>query len=477
MKSEEKSDEATNKFRPRTCSHRARNSSGVGRNGVDPAPVNIAGSRKRFAATSQSARQTKRIRLPSKFLLGGNINDPLNLSGLPADTVSEQDSPVSEAKSVDEEVHIVIPKNPKDPLNLRFDEVEQSSSHRRPRKRKRHVSVKAADLESVELVNETVISLDKGALSDSELPHAKASRCLTSPKPSQHPCSDPIVSPVCLETTRVVETVESSSKRQDDSRKRPHPPQKRAEGDSIAAGKKKHQKFRYGNYSRYYGKRMGQVALLDPRMHLLQAEWFQGCRVLDIGCNVGTLTIAIAQEFAPRHIVGIDIDSYLVHLARKNLQEYGPIVAPPISARPDEDAPYPNNVSFKQANYVLDSDAFLDQVRPEYDTIIAFSLTKWVHLNWGDDGLKRFFRRVYRNLKPGGRFLLEPQPFASYNRRKAICPEMLENYRKISFYPENFDQYLKSEEVGFVSCTTVGTPEHASKGFRRPVLLYTKSSS
>ncbi|KFD70733.1 hypothetical protein M514_06034 [Trichuris suis] len=521
MKSEEKAEDATNRQRPRTFRHRARTSSGVNRNGVDPVAVSTSGSRKRSAATTQSARQAKRIQLPSKFLLGGNINDPLNLSGLPVDTVSEQGSPVLETKSADEEVDIVIPRNPKDPLNLRFEELEPTASHRRPRKRKRHTSVKADDLESIELVNKASSVLEKGALSDSELPQAKKSRCVISPRPAQPPPPvDPIVSPVCIEKRKVVETGESSSKGQvdlHDSRKKPRLGHKRPEGASAAPSKKeKQKKFRYGNYSRYYGKRTGQVALADPRMHLLQAEWFQGCRVLDIGCNVGMLTIAIAQEFSPRHVVGIDIDPYLVYMARKNLrmrlhyaelerlklkfppsfvEEYGPIVAPPIPARPDEDAPFPNNLSFKvklktfapiggssglcfqQSNYVLESDVFLEQVRPEYDTIIAFSITKWVHLNWGDDGLKRFFKRVYRNLKPGGRFLLEPQPFNSYKKRKAICPEMLENYNRISFYPEHFDQYLKSEEVGFVSGVTVGIPEHSSKGFCRPLMLYTKSSS
>ena len=84
----------------------------------------------------------------------------------------------------------------------------------------------------------------------------------------------------------------------------------------------------------------------------------------------------------------------------------------------------------------------MDRQEPEYDTIIgigkigviglsvwiatyvydsysmtlrkilsekAFSITKWVHLNNGDAGLKRFFRRIFRQLRPGGRLLLEPQ--------------------------------------------------------------------
>jgi 7SK snRNA methylphosphate capping enzyme len=37
-----------------------------------------------------------------------------------------------------------------------------------------------------------------------------------------------------------------------------------------------------------------------------------------------------------------------------------------------------------------------------------------VHLNGGDAGLIRLFERVHALLRPGGRFLLEPQPWRSY---------------------------------------------------------------
>lgn len=78
---------------------------------------------------------------------------------------------------------------------------------------------------------------------------------------------------------------------------------------------------------------------------------------------------------------------------------------------------FPNNVWFAQGNYVLDNDELLEMVVPEYNVILALSLTKWIHLNWGDAGLKRLFQRCYKNLMPNGKLILEPQDIKTYGKR------------------------------------------------------------
>ncbi len=54
--------------------------------------------------------------------------------------------------------------------------------------------------------------------------------------------------------------------------------------------------------------------------------------------------------------------------------------------------------------------------------LVSLSTTKWIHLNFGDAGIKKFFDKVDAMLKPGGLFILEPQLWKSYKKRAALTP-------------------------------------------------------
>jgi len=44
--------------------------------------------------------------------------------------------------------------------------------------------------------------------------------------------------------------------------------------------------------------------------------------VLDIGCNIGHVTLSIARDFGTKSVVGMDIDRKLINIARKNVRYY-----------------------------------------------------------------------------------------------------------------------------------------------------------
>ena len=92
-----------------------------------------------------------------------------------------------------------------------------------------------------------------------------------------------------------------------------------------------------------------------------------------------------------------------------------------------------------------------ETVTPEFDTIMCLSTTKWIHLNFGDEGLKRVFRRIYAQLRPGdfsavilcrmvnykhlnfqqpgGTFILESQAFCTYRKKKKLTEKIFHNFK------------------------------------------------
>ncbi|KAF7623482.1 Bin3-type SAM domain-containing protein [Meloidogyne graminicola] len=248
--------------------------------------------------------------------------------------------------------------------------------------------------------------------------------------------------------------------------------------------KKKNEQFPYGNFSRYYGFR-NEGLDHDPRLDLLPKEWFNKKRILDVGCNAGHLTLEIAKQFNPSWILGIDIDDHLVGVARKNIRHYFGEGHELIGKFPSSIKDY--NVWFYRENYVLEIDEYLEKVQPEFDVVLALSITKWVHLNWGDEGIKRFFRRIWKHLNQGlllffnlrigyglgGRLLLELQDWSKYYKSARASPKLFETYRDLKFKPDQFKNYLVNF-LGFVECQELGIPEGVTKGFKRSILVFQK---
>uniref|UniRef100_A0A3Q0RTS5 RNA methyltransferase n=1 Tax=Amphilophus citrinellus TaxID=61819 RepID=A0A3Q0RTS5_AMPCI len=463
--------------------------------------------------------------LPTNFLLGGNIFDPLNLNSLLDEEVNRalnaetpKSSPLP-AKSRDP-VEILIPRDITDPLNLNSG-IADSSFLVSPFKsggRKRHRNRHHGGGGSGSVKTGPSMPLQGTLASCSALESNNESSSVSSVIVEFHEHTD-CNSASCKEEATSVSVEDSASslsgaphqhtgrrKRRRNSGGARNSFQTSKTGPKTGPGIRQHpqphshtnqqKKFQYGNYNKYYGYRNPGCSE-DPRVRLLRPEWFKGKEVLDLGCNSGHVTLYIAKMLRPARILGLDIDSGLIHAARKNIRHYlselqtqearrscsfpvslrisrGPIAAPPLTetskVQPGE---FPSNVSFIKANYVLENDNLLLTQRPEYDVILCLSVTKWVHLNWGDSGLKRLFKRVYRHLHPGGLFILEPQPWESYVRRKKLTDNISRNYHSIHLKPDQFSSYLTTE-VGFTSFEYIGAPKCSVRGFQRPIYVFHK---
>ncbi|KAK3210662.1 hypothetical protein Dsin_015368 [Dipteronia sinensis] len=276
--------------------------------------------------------------------------------------------------------------------------------------------------------------------------------------------------------------------------------------EEINANKnrKRKQVFPFGNYRNYYGYRIDEGLDEDPRLKVLKKEWFQGKRCLDIGCNSGLITIQIAKKFHCRSILGIDIDSSRIEDAYWHLRKFvkmeqaekkcakaskldvaekaddseNGVIASSIKEEvnsrecvPPEERDLSDIVSFRQENFVH------SRHTPEkyYDTITCLSVSKWIHLNWGDDGLINSFANIWKLLRPGGTFVLEPQPWKSYEKNRRVSETTAINYSNIMFHPDQFQEILL-DKIGFrrVEDISSGCLSGSKTGFDRPIFAFHK---
>ncbi|XP_008303665.1 7SK snRNA methylphosphate capping enzyme-like [Stegastes partitus] len=525
----------------------------------------LAKRRRRANSDSQSEPV-----LPSHFLLGGNIFDPLNLNSLLDEDVNRVTNQATPKCSPlpsrgGDPVEILVPRDITDPLNLKgggedgegVGGVLLSPLKSRRRHRNRHHGG-PADREVVPgrlfapTAGLTVPLLTReGSVPASPLP-CELNTAITCrddvapppilPRRHTHPPPGPAHKPGNPGDGRHRRRRRTTSTRSADGAtsavtmataaqptkfqtpllggakaSRCGGPQP---GSSRPPGKMKDKhRYQYGNHSCYYGYhglygdrwegRVGEVE--DPRIRLLEADWFRDKTVLDVGCSAGHMTLAIARKFNPTHILGVELDERLVHAANRNIRHFlshdmvveerktgtvapsavlqggreqevmreallslplsfrvsrGPLCAPPLLPPRSSSSRFPNNVTFIQGDYVSELEAWPG--RGQYDVIMCLSVTKWVQLQSGDGGVVRLFRRAYQSLSPGGLFILEPQPWSSYNRSKRASETTFRHFRSLRLRPEQFTSFL-TDSVGFSSYRLI---KHT--GNHRPIYLFHK---
>eukprot|EP01107_Rhizomastix_libera_P016739 TRINITY_DN7156_c0_g1_i1.p2 TRINITY_DN7156_c0_g1~~TRINITY_DN7156_c0_g1_i1.p2 ORF type:complete len:461 (-),score=94.08 TRINITY_DN7156_c0_g1_i1:1124-2485(-) len=304
-------------------------------------------------------------------------------------------------------------------------------------------------------------------------------------------------------------------------------PQPQGQPQSESGRSKASRMKERGNYEKYYGYRLlGEVG--DRRLECLQQEWFAGKTALDIGCNSGCVTIGIAEKFHPKMIVGVDFDKDLIDKANESVKrvvlgrlkqnqrisltkittkngpttitteqkEQSPSQIPEtpdpkaISESPSsstslpisvylksthdpstapiltDSSSFPRNISFVCEDF-MDGSEECEKYSETYDTILCLSVTKWIHLNFGDEGIRRLFRKAYALLKTGGVFILEPQLWKGYKKRSHISQTTKFNFKNAKLRPNEFSDVLMNE-IGFSAVDFLYIPS-TMNGFDRPI--------
>jgi len=166
------------------------------------------------------------------------------------------------------------------------------------------------------------------------------------------------------------------------------------------------------------------------------------------------------KHFTPQKIVGLDIDDKLIAGANRTLEDKRKKINPPQSmdfpisfsiVHGSLIPPFPNNVSFVHGNFLE------AQINEKFDVILCLSTTKWIHLNWGDEGVRRLFHKNW----------------PSYKRKSTLTPELKAMYQTIQMMPEQFPDYLV-REMKFTLKESMQLENKKVKSFSRPCYVFSK---
>lgn len=180
---------------------------------------------------------------------------------------------------------------------------------------------------------------------------------------------------------------------------------------------------KYGNFINYYSFHNVKERVNNLHTQMFPVPLNNRLVCLDIGCNTGELTKAVYEYLKMNyanceiHILAVDIDSTLVERANESNKN-----------------PY---ITFITADVMAENDRvflqnFLKTSKTEtFDITFCFSVTMWIHLNNGDEGLTEFLKYIKTVSRT---IVIEPQPWKCYRnaqRRVKKSGHSFDNYESL----------------------------------------------
>lgn len=220
----------------------------------------------------------------------------------------------------------------------------------------------------------------------------------------------------------------------------------------------------YGNFINYY-----QFNSAEERIRLLPDDvWLSHTSVknnepyliLDVGCNSGAVT-CLLHDFIAKHtkrkvcVLGIDIDPILIERA--------------VESNSNENVTYKCFDIMNEEKTRCISDFLAKYGQTSFDTTFCLSITMWIHINNGDDGLKSFLRKCASITTL---LVVEPQPWKCYQaavKRLRKARDVFTHFVDLQ-WRTNVEDEIQAYLQQSLSCTKIYEAEPTK--WKRKICIY-----
>ncbi|KAG7201337.1 hypothetical protein KM043_004107 [Ampulex compressa] len=227
---------------------------------------------------------------------------------------------------------------------------------------------------------------------------------------------------------------------------------------------------RYGNFMNYY-----QFHPAEERVRQLPHGVWRSAHParkyigLDVGCNAGELTFRLhdflvntLSENRPEvFLLGVDLDPILIERARA-------------------ENPRPDRMIFERLDFLSqDCDRILHEhleqfQKSRFDVVFCFSITMWIHLNHGDEGLVEFLRKACSLAEL---IVIEPQPWRCYrNASRRLRRANAEEFPRLKTLKYTGEPSSHIENILTEFCNFRKVAVTGDNVWRRKLLIYSRIS-
>ncbi|XP_043467181.1 pre-miRNA 5'-monophosphate methyltransferase [Leptopilina heterotoma] len=228
---------------------------------------------------------------------------------------------------------------------------------------------------------------------------------------------------------------------------------------------------RYGNFVNYYNFHPAEERIQQLPKNIWNST---DCKfsALDIGCNTGNLSFSLynflqcnvsssSEEKCKISLLGVDLDPTLIERAQLQYSTTSEIRFECL------------DFLSKDREHLITN--YLESVqKSRFNVAFCFSITMWIHLNHGDEGLIKFLKTV---CELSDMIVIEPQQWKSYrNASRRLRRANVDDFLLLNKLKFTGDMYLHIANILKNECNFSNVTVTETNNWQRRVLIYKRKS-